>query len=150
MKKLGLPARADVPPTPICSGSEHNCLVFRKKEDRKCLPALLLLCFPARLWVSSGSGLGGTNPDPVGTGPERQCGPPEPAWAWVSRTGVNRSDLDRFRACQPHTGRCALDLVWLSIVIAEVWIQSLYGTQTRCLIALGAAFLGSVPQWPHL
>lgn len=45
MKKLGLPDRADVnPPTPVCSGSEHNCLIFRKKERRQKMPAKSFSC----------------------------------------------------------------------------------------------------------
>lgn len=43
MKKLGFPDSADVnthtPPTPIYSGSEHNCLIFGKKERRQKMPA---------------------------------------------------------------------------------------------------------------
>lgn len=65
MKKVSLPDCAEVNATPCpapespntCSGSEYNCLIFKKKERRQKMPvrplSFLLRC-PAKLWIFSG------------------------------------------------------------------------------------------------
>lgn len=153
MKKLGLPDSADVnlcPPSPIYSGSEHNCLIFRKKERKKTENACQALLSPALLSCKALALFWRTalTPWALARGTRWSA-----TWACsrVSRAVVNKEcDSGYIRACMaPIWEICA---GFFSVVschsrgLDTVWD----GPQAPCLTGFRAAFLGSAPQWPPL